>query len=54
MGSVQNYGTPKLSLHRPFANLSRPNRIGTWNIVIFSYAYFVVKIYSRIVFKPHL
>ena len=24
MGVVQNYGTPKLPLRRPFANLSRP------------------------------
>ena len=29
MGVVQDYGTPKLPLRRPFANLSRPSRIGT-------------------------
>ena len=31
MEVVQNYGTPKLPLRRPFANLSRPSRIGTGN-----------------------
>jgi hypothetical protein len=31
VGVVQNYGTPKLPLRRPFANLSRPSRIGTGN-----------------------
>ena len=36
----QNYGTPKLPLRRPFTNLSRPSRIGTVNMIIFSYAYF--------------
>ena len=36
MGVVQDYGTPKLPLRRPFANLSRPStrpsRIGTGNM----------------------
>ena len=48
---------PKIALtppfREPFASF-RPSRIGTWNIIMFSCAYFVLKIYSRIVFKLHL
>ena len=45
---------PYAALSRTFRVLSRPSRIGTWNITMFSCAYFVLKIYSRIVFKLHL
>ena len=45
---------PYAALSRTFRVLSRPSRIGTWNIIMFSCAYFVLKIYSRIVFKLHL
>ena len=45
---------PYAALSRTFRVLSRPSRIGTWNIIMFLCAYFVLKIYSRIVFKLHL
>ena len=55
MGVVQNYGNPKLPLRRRFANLSRPfapqkNRDREF-MIMFSCAYFVIKIYRRIVLK---
>ena len=51
MEVVQNYGTPK----RPYAALSRtfraPAESGQGIMIMFSCAYFVLKIYRRIVLK---
>ena len=58
MGVVQDYGTPKLPLRRPFANLSRPfapfrapAESGQGIMITFSCSYFQIKIYRRIVLK---
>jgi hypothetical protein len=45
------YGSPKLPFRRAFANLSRPfptpPESGQGSVIVFSCAYFVVKLYTR-------